>query len=249
MFKFERTDKIMNILEKYKYTTVDFLVNELHYSPATIRRDLTYLADLGMVEKSYGGVSIKEQARPFIVREHEYVKEKIRMCHAAAEMIKDNDYVFIDGTSTTYFMKDFLVDKKDITVITSNLKLGIYLGENGVNCYITGGRVVDTNMLAGSYAVDAINKMNFDICFFSPGAISENGQITGGETFIDVIRSVVKRSEKSVCLCDSKKIGMRRLHCIVTFDEVDCIISDEALGSAITENFPKTQFVVANEHF
>jgi len=48
----------MNILKKYQYTTVDFLVRELHYSPATVRRDLTYLESLGLVNKSYGGVSI-----------------------------------------------------------------------------------------------------------------------------------------------------------------------------------------------
>ena len=71
MFKDERADKIVEILNKRKYATVDYLVKELHYSPATIRRDLTYLESLGMVKKSYGGVSINDVSRPEIFREHE----------------------------------------------------------------------------------------------------------------------------------------------------------------------------------
>ena len=49
MFKNERTDRIMEILKENKYTTVEKLVSELHYSPATIRRDLTYLGEIGLV--------------------------------------------------------------------------------------------------------------------------------------------------------------------------------------------------------
>lgn len=150
MFKYERAELIMEILKKYKYTTVDFLVKELHYSPATIRRDLTYLEANGLVKKSYGGVSINEYAKPVIIREHENIDVKTRIAKKASELINEHNSVFVDGTTTTYFLGEFLKNKKNITVTTSNLKLATYLGENNVKCYVMGGRVIDTNMLCGS---------------------------------------------------------------------------------------------------
>ena len=97
MFKNERTDKIMEILKENKYTTVEKLVSELHYSPATIRRDLTYLAEIGLVRKSYGGVCIEENAKPLIVREHEMHDEKIKICKMAADLINDGDFIGLIG--------------------------------------------------------------------------------------------------------------------------------------------------------
>ena len=244
MFKDERADKIVEILNKRKYATVDYLVKELHYSPATIRRDLTYLESLGMVKKSYGGVSINDVSRPAIIREHENTGGKRRICRAAAELIKDHDAVFIDGSTTTYFMSEFLENKKEIVVTTSNLKLGIFLEENGIDCYVTGGRVVDTHMLAGTYAVDTISKMNFDICFFSAEAISDEGIICDkGELFADLRRTVIKRSKKSVCLCDSKKLGSSAFLCL---EDVDYVISNGEFKPELMEKFPETTFITVS---
>ena len=50
MIKGERLDRILEILKHKKYCTVDELVSELRYSPATIRRDLTLLEKQNLVK-------------------------------------------------------------------------------------------------------------------------------------------------------------------------------------------------------
>ena len=246
--KYERADTILGILNKCKYTTVDHLVRELHYSPATIRRDLIYLESIGLVKKSYGGVCINDVTRPAFVREHENIDAKIRICRVAAELINDYDSVFIDGSTTTYFMNDFLDSKKEIIVTTSNLKLGICLEEKGLDCYVTGGKVVDTNMLSGTYAVDTINKMNFDICFFSAEAISDEGLICDkGELFADLRRTVIKCSKKAVCLCDSNKLGNSAFLSLASLDDVDYVISDGTFKAELMEKFKDTKFITVKE--
>ena len=47
MYQQERMDEIMRILKKNHYVTVDYLVKEIKYSPASIRRDLTLLEKQG----------------------------------------------------------------------------------------------------------------------------------------------------------------------------------------------------------
>ena len=57
MYQSERIDEIMKILKNNHYVTVDYLVKEIKYSPASIRRDLTILQNQGLVTRSYGGVT------------------------------------------------------------------------------------------------------------------------------------------------------------------------------------------------
>ena len=244
MIKYERTDKILEILNQCKYTTVDHLVKELHYSPATIRRDLTHLENIGLVKKSYGGVCINDATRPVSVRKHQNTEEKIKMCREAAELISDRTSIFIDGSTTTCFMRSFLDSPKDLVVTTSNLKLAIDLEAMGIECYTTGGRVVDTNMLAGVYAVDTVSKMNFDMCFFSAESISKDGNICDrGELFADLRRMVIKRSKKAVCLCDSNKLGSTSFLCLASLGDVDYVISGGTFSPEWKEQFPGTKFI------
>lgn len=246
MFKNERTDRIMEILKENKYTTVEKLVSELHYSPATIRRDLTYLAKIGLVRKSYGGVRIEENAKPLIVREHEMHDEKMKICKMAADLINDGDFIFIDGTTTTFFLGEFLELKKDITVMTSNLKLALLLGEKNVNCFVTGGKVVDTGMLAGTLADDAVKRLTeIDLCFFSVGSLSDDGNLGIAEHFSSMTAEAVRKAKRSVLLCDSSKMKKSYFVGAFSLSEVDTVISDTELSEDLRSKFPDTEFIIS----
>lgn len=43
MYQHERINEILKILKENHYVTVDYLVKQIRYSPASIRRDLTLL--------------------------------------------------------------------------------------------------------------------------------------------------------------------------------------------------------------
>ena len=246
MFKNERTDRILEILKVHKYTTVEKLVNELHYSPATVRRDLTYLAEMGLVKKSYGGVCIEEKSKPLIVREHEMHEEKIKICKTACELVNDGDFIFIDGTTTTFFLGEFLEQKKDITVMTSNLKLALLLGEKNVNCYVTGGKVVDTGLLSGMLASDAVKRTSeIDLCFFSVGGLSDDGNLCVAEHYAAMTTEAVRRAKKSVLLCDNSKMGNSHFIGAFSLSEVDTVISDTELPTELQEKFPDTEFIIS----
>ena len=98
MQKQERIEQVLEIIKSRKFCTVDELVEQLHYSPATIRRDLTHLAQRGLVAKSYGGASYIGMWT-LTVREHHHTLAKAKLCQAAADLVQDGDSVFVDGTS------------------------------------------------------------------------------------------------------------------------------------------------------
>lgn len=245
MFKEQRTDRVLEIIREEKYTTVDTLVKRLHYSPATIRRDLVYLANLGVIKKSYGGVSINAAARPYILREHDNTLAKIKICRYAEKLVNDGDTIFIDGTTTTYFLGETLLKKKDITVFTSNLKLAIFLGEHKINCYVCGGKIFDGIMLGGAYTCDLIKKNYFDIAFFAVGGIDDDGQFSVSENYWAFMPTAIAHSKKSILLCDGKKFDVQRRSFVDDISVFDAVISDEMFPERIKTKYDKVEFIFA----
>ena len=100
MYQSERLDLILEILKKNGYTTVKYLNEQLHYSNATVSRDLALLEAKKLVKRSYGGVELNEnQSTPLVFRYHKMKASKIKIARKAAELIEDGDTVFIDAAT------------------------------------------------------------------------------------------------------------------------------------------------------
>ena len=151
MYQSERLEKILKILEENGYTTVKYLTDELHYSNATVNRDLALLEAKKLVKRSYGGVELEEKKGvPLVFRYHKMKSSKMKIARTAAELIEDGDTVFIDATTTTQYMGHFLADKKDITVITNNMALATYLADVGKSVICLGGEIVEAQITCQS---------------------------------------------------------------------------------------------------
>ena len=241
----ERTEKIMEILKEKTYASVDFLVEELRYSPATVRRDLTYLAGQGLVKKYYGGVSINKGARPLAVRERDHVEDKRALCIEAAKLIQDGDTVFIDGSSTTSYMGELLLPHKNLTVVTNSMKLAIFLGEHGYPCIVTGGSVCDTAMLGGPGSCDIIEKMTFDVALLSMGVLSDEGYITRSQSFQEMHRLVLSLTVTSVYLCvrgSLVKHVSRRMYAR-SIKGASFVIGNSPFPRGLIEKYPDACFI------
>ena len=249
MYQQERMDEIMKILKKNHYVTVDFLVKEIRYSPASIRRDLTLLEKQGLVTRSYGGVTYKDaNVAPFRFRQHSMKSAKNAIAQKAATLIKTGDVVFLDGSSTTQYMGRFIADKKGITVVTCNILLADYLSEHGVNTYCTGGRIVEyPGILGGSFMLDTLSKFNIDIAFFSSTAFDSKGNIVSfGERGVLNHQLFRKYSDKLVYLCGSDKFDAEGKFVSLTLSDVDYFISDKNLPEDLKIKFKTTKFICTN---
>src|SRR3990172_3029158 len=94
----ERQKQILSLLTRQGRLRVAEIVEQFSISEATVRRDLDSLASQGKVQRVHGGVIAVEQAPPelpILERENEQVDEKIRIGRATAELITDNETVFL----------------------------------------------------------------------------------------------------------------------------------------------------------
>ena len=157
-------------------------MEQIRYSPASIRRDLTLLEKQGLVERSYGGVKLGDaNISPYRFRQHSIKTVKNAISKKAAELVHEGDTIFLDGSSTTQYMGRFLTEKKNIVVITCNMLLADFLSEHGITTYCTGGRVEEyPGILGGEMVLESLKSFNIDTVFFSSYAFDFEGKITSG---------------------------------------------------------------------
>ncbi len=245
MYQKERIDKITDILKVYGYVTVKFLTKELDYSTATVNRDLNLMEKQKLVKRTYGGVELIERKGVPLPFRYSFMKStKNKMGIAAAAFVRDGDKVFIDGSTTGEYLGRHLIEKKNITVITNNMALAIFLSEHAVEVICLGGRVVEKPyMLNSDTTVENAVKYNADICFFSTAGITSRGMIGDTDLYKLLHSAMLKNSGKKYFMADHKKINIATPYNLVDLNEVDGIITDYVFEDEVKDLYKNTDFI------
>ena len=245
MYPKERTDRIMEILRKNGYVTVKYLVEILHYSNATINRDLNILENLNLIKRSYGGAELAEiTSIPLEFRYQKMKSVKRKLAKFAAEIIDDGDTVLIDGSTTCEGMGAFIAEKKDVTVITNNMLLAENLSEYGVCTICSGGNIVEVpNMLGGEDAVRTAMRYKTDKMFFSTWMFNEIGEIGESSSIYTLFReAAMSNADKVYYLADHSKLNAEAKYTVADFSDISAVITDYVFDNEIKQKFSETIF-------
>ena len=228
----ERERQIMDILKSKRYESVSKLARATYISESSIRRDLARLERLGLVERTYGGVSIagNDTDAPHIAtRITKNARAKRKIAQKAARYLKDGMTVILDGSTTAYNMVDVLAEKKNITLITNGTYTAQRAIAKGMTVYLTGGRREGGRpVLTGSYAEETLEKMSADIVFFSSMAMTDDGVICDCTESENKIRKIMlSRARIKILLMDKTKMGKTAQHVLCSKTDVDAVITDE----------------------
>ena len=247
MHQKERVEKILGILRECGYVNVKFLCDEIGYSKATINRDLNFMEKQKLIKRSYGGVEfIENKDVALAFRYHKMKREKKNMCKAAANLVKDGDIIFIDSSSTTEFMATYLVDKKDITVITNNMAVITYLSDYGnIKTICLGGEIIEPpSMLGGDLCVENALKFKADKLFFASHGINENGEIGGSMAYQLLLKVMIQNSNQKIYLTDHTKINLPFKMVYTNAEEIDVIISDYQFDEKFIKKCKNTKIIL-----
>ena len=226
---------ILEILQNVQYATIDELAEKLYVSPSTVRRKLTALQKKGLVTRTHGGAQLNDDNNffpsfTFRVHEHGYEKKKIAL--SAIKLIKNGDLIFLDGTTSAFFIAEYLSEFKNIRVITNGIDTLSLLAKHNISAYSTGGAVSELNrsVLVGHYAEEMLDNFHADIAFFSARSVDNNGEIYDCFEEENVIRkAMIKNATKKVFLCDSTKFGKTHLFHLCSLSDIDYIVSNHTI--------------------
>ncbi len=251
MYKKERMENILEILREHGYVTVNYLTHHLHYSKATVNRDLNELEQTGQIVRSYGGAELAvPRSVPVLFRYEKSKTAKKKLGAYAASLVRDGETVFIDGSTTAQYMGEHLTDKKGIHVLTNNMALAIFLCEHGIEVTVLGGKICEPPyMLAGNETVEIASHYRADKCFFSTSDVSSGGEMFyEGDIYFSMHRTMLKNSDHQYYLVSSEKVdrvGGKRL--LGDFSLVDHVITDHEFSDDVRSRYPKVNFIKIDE--
>ncbi len=249
MYQNARKQEILSILTKQTYASVEHLAKTLHASPSSIRRDLSSLESEGLVVRSYGGVELPNAQKhfvPFSSRRHQNSDIKRLMAEKAVTFLESGDVIFLDDSSSAYFVAERLLGMKDITVVTSSIDVLFLLSQSDIKTYSVGGLIDPENRtcLVGNYAAEMIRSIRADWCIFSVKSLDADGTLSDCvEEGVAVLKNMLSVSKKAMFLCDNSKLGTRSMFVQCMIEDLDVVISDSNLPAFLDVQSEKTQFI------
>ncbi len=234
LYTIERHDQILALLDVRKSVTVVELAKRFFTSESTIRRDLAVLAEAGLVRRTYGGairVEGMESEIPLSVRESENRHGKEAMAAAAATLVKDDEVLFLDSSSSVLRMVPHLAHHNGLVVITNGAKTAVALAEPGrIRVYCTGGRRREQSQsFVGPQARAFLEGFHADKVFFSARALSIDACATDvSEEEADLRRMMIRQAKESYLLCEVAKMGPPSFAAVCTLGEITGVVSDVA---------------------
>ena len=236
--KEERFQAILDIIDEKEFISVAALSEKLYVSMPTIRRDLSTLQDMGLIRRGHGGAISRNTNRmgaPMPFRASVKPEEKLRMCQAAAKLLRDNCVIFLDESTTTVSIIEYLTDFKNITIVTNSMEVLNRAYDKSIDAYCLGGKMsAETKSFLGSSTEEMVRRFGLDYMFFSSSGISKNGWIVDYyESANSLRRAVARIAEKKVFLCDSRKFLKNEAFTLMPLCELDYIITDEPLPEGL----------------
>ena len=215
--------------------TVAELQARFQVSPMTARRDLAELERRGLARRTHGGAvmpSVAAQENSFSQRLPLAAGAKARLADAALALIRPGETVFLDSSSTTYYLARRIVEAEmRLRVLTNSGPIMQAIAgceHEHLELFAIGGTL---RRLTGSYvgpaAVRAVRDHYADRAFLSVMGIAANGTLVDGDLLeAEVKQAMIRHAGQSVLLVDDSKLTARGRQAIGPISAVSHVLAD-----------------------
>ncbi len=197
----------------------------------TIRRDLESLDAENKLIRTHGG-ALRIEKRVSDLPLHKRLKEnrnaKQEIAAKALALIRENETILLDSSSTALALAEALPDMK-LTVITNAHDVVMPLmAKTAITTVMTGGKLDrESHSFGGLLSWSAVKKFSVDKIFFSGNGLDlERGASEVVEMHAEFKENVLPLCHERIMLCDSTKFGVRSTRFFADFDLIDKIITD-----------------------
>ncbi|MDD3366123.1 MAG: DeoR/GlpR family DNA-binding transcription regulator [Sphaerochaetaceae bacterium] len=232
MIPADRQHQILTLIAQDEVVQVQELSERFGVSVLTIRRDLDYLADQGLVERTHGGATLRRTlpVEPLYAQKAlEYPHEKKIIGEAAALLIEEGDTIFINSGSTTFEVIKALRDHR-ITIVTNNIDAAWIANEEAQFRLIFVGGVYRTrsHSVSGGFSEPIINQVHANKAIIGVDGFSlKAGLTTPVIEEAETTRRMIERTVgKVIVVATSNKIGVLSNFSTVESQNIDVLVTD-----------------------
>ncbi len=249
--KIDRRGQMAEFINREGAVKNEVLMKTFGISIETLRRDLSYLEQQGLIEKVYGGAVRKTylSAEPnYKNRETKNRAEKWAIAHAAETLIEQNEAVFFDLGTTVLFLAQQVAEEKAPVCFTNAIRTAVELSDKGFQVILPGGVVRAKELsVSGVMAYENMGEFQVDKVFIGVAGITADGIYDFIPEEAKLRKRVIDRARKVIALADFSKFGTQAMCRVCDVTEIDILITDEKAPAHILKELEKQgiQIIIA----
>lgn len=236
-----RKQKLVERLEQEGIIDVKEMAVLLETSEITVRRDLTILAEQGLLVRTHGGamkVSLSQMPVSFAQKSAINAEQKDEICRKAVSQIQEGDVIFLDCGSTVFRMCPFIRNLK-IKVVTNSLPIINELMGSSVSLNFAGGEIDSERQAAhGKMAAEHFGRYRAGKAFVGIDGISlKNGLSASSEKEAEITMALTQNARETFFLCDATKLEKDRYFPFAPIEFVQNLITDSTVSESLVQQY------------
>lgn len=233
----QRRKLILDMLAQNPIATVGELSESLSVTMETIRKDLSALADQGLVVRIHGGAALADNApavEPFKERENVDTLVKKKIAKAACQLIEPGESLILEGCTTNVELCLELLLNPELLqtlVIVTNSGRILQLLDMGTRCarlFFLGGWVRKSEgSCQGQYTANSLQIFHVSKAFISGAALDKNLNVFAfREDDMRFQQQAAKNAETVCLLVNGSKYPKSALFSVFSATQANYLITD-----------------------
>ena len=233
-----RQNEILDLARSEGRVLVDDLARRFEVTLQTIRRDLSELAEAGLLDRVHGGavprsgmVNLGYEARR---RMNAEAKAAIgRACSAA---IPDNSSLILNLGTTTEAVAAALLHHSNITVVTNNMNVAnTLLSNSSCEIIVAGGTLRRSDGgLIGEVTTQFFEQFKVDYAIIGTSALDGDGDLLDFDLAeVRVSRAILRQARQTYLVADHSKLDRSAPARIASLAEINGMFTDRPLPEAL----------------
>jgi DeoR/GlpR family transcriptional regulator of sugar metabolism len=229
----ERRQRVLELVSRQGFISLEDLAKALEKSVSTVRRDLDYWDRQGKLKRTHGGAVFvgDGSALPALEdRTATQLEEKRAVAQAAAARINDGDAILLDGGTTTLEVARLLVGRP-LQVVTNSLPIAnLFANSRQTDLVFLGGYVYPrTGVALGPLTVRMMEDIHVRQTILSVGGITAKGLFNSNLLLVETERQMIRCADEVVVVADHTKLGRQALAFLCELSAVNALIVDSGL--------------------
>jgi DeoR family fructose operon transcriptional repressor len=232
----ERRQRILDLVSQRGFIALADLAKAIEASESTIRRDLDFWHQQGLLKRTHGGAIFTGDGSTLPAleeRSSSQLEEKREIARMAAGRIQDGDAILLDGGTTTLEVARLLVGRS-LQIVTNSLPIAnLFASNRETDLVILGGYVYPkTGVALGPLTVRMMEDIHVQQTIMSVGGITAKGLFNSNLLLVEVERRMMRCADEVVVVADHTKIGRQALAFLCELSAIDTLIVNRQLTPA-----------------
>jgi DeoR family glycerol-3-phosphate regulon repressor len=214
--------------------SVEALAERFGVTLQTVRRDVTLLAEAGLLTRFHGGVRVPSSTVENIAyrqRQQLNLLAKQGIARAVAAAVPNGCSLIINIGTTTECIARELLRHKGLRVVTNNLNVAAILSDNpDCEVMVAGGTVRTRDRgIVGEVTVDFMRQFKVDIGLIGISGVEADGTLRDFDVHeVEVSRAIIEHSREVWLAADHSKFNRPAMVELAPLSRLDRLFTDAA---------------------